>query len=98
MVINILIGILFIVVFYSVIKRSFLFPGAGIDNFMTKESTGSIKGFAIIMIAFSHICQDEPEIRQILLGGVKRIVCFFHGEQWECQFFSSFRDMVVFSR
>ncbi len=71
MVINILIGILFIVVFYSVIKRSFLFPGAGIDNFMTKESTGSIKGFAIIMIAFSHICQDEPEIHQILLGGGK---------------------------
>lgn len=38
-------------------------------DLLDKSSTDALKGFSIIMIAMSHICQYEPDLKQILIGG-----------------------------
>lgn len=68
MLLNVLIGLLVIIVLVSVVKNM-VNKGGSSANSLTKDSTNSLKGFAIIMIALAHICQYEKPLKEILIGG-----------------------------
>lgn len=67
MLINISLLLMILIVIYSVGRTLFL-ANQG-HSFMTVESTSALRGLAIIMIVFSHICQYEPDFNEIILGG-----------------------------
>lgn len=71
MVVNFLLAIFIMMVIYCFVKTQILTKDNGEEkkSFFSKESTGALKGVAIIAIAFSHICQDAPELKGLLWGG-----------------------------
>lgn len=68
MLVNILLVLLFILILYCFVKNHIL-EEVGSYVFMSKEATGTIRGVAILAIAFAHICQAEPVLKEILIGG-----------------------------
>lgn len=71
MLLNILVLLIIGAVLISTVKNLFTHRDAN-DNsigFLGKDSTVALRGFAIIMIAFSHICQYEKLLKEILIGG-----------------------------
>lgn len=65
--------ILFLLLFVLLILWCFVennyFNKINESNFLSKESTGALRGVAIIAIVFSHIFQNAPEIKELLWGG-----------------------------
>lgn len=67
MIMNIILVFVILLIFYSFFK--------GISNdshdcatFLSKDATGSLRGFAILMIMFAHICQYDNSLKEILIG------------------------------
>lgn len=46
---------------------------------LSKESTGALKGAAIFAVVISHICQDAPELKNLLIGGKYTYTILFSG-------------------
>lgn len=69
MLINISLLLMILIVIYSVGRTLFFRSVNQSYGFMTVESTGALRGLAIIMIVFSHICQYEVDFNEIILGG-----------------------------
>ena len=46
---------------------------------LSKESTGALKGAAIFAVVISHICQDAPELKNLLIGGKHTYTILFSG-------------------
>lgn len=71
MLLNVLILLMLVAVLISVAKNLLSHKnGNGTDRrFLGKDSTNAMRGFAIIMIALSHICQYENSLKESLIGG-----------------------------
>lgn len=64
---------------------------------LSKESTGALKGAAIFAVVISHICQDAPELKNLLIGGkYTYTIFFFRGWDWCCYFFPSVGVWVLY--
>lgn len=68
MIVNFLLAIFILVIVYCFAKNCIVNKN-GNSNFLSKESTGALRGAAIIAIVFSHVCQDAPELNDLLIGG-----------------------------
>lgn len=71
MLLNVLVLLMVVAVLTSTAKNMFVQREAN-DNsigFLGKDNTAALRGFAIIMIAFSHICQYEKSLKETLIGG-----------------------------
>lgn len=64
---------------------------------LSKESTGALKGAAIFAVVISHICQDAPELKNLLIGGKYTYTILFSGVGLVLLFFSFCRGMGVIS-
>lgn len=97
MLLNILVLLIIGAVLISTVKNLFTHRDAN-DNsigFLGKDSTVALRGFAIIMIAFSHICQYEKLLKEILIGGASRTQFCSHVAQSVFRCFFCFLDMDV---
>lgn len=68
MLINIFLLALIFIVLIGIFKN---FKGNKRDSgiILAPDSTGALKGLAILMIAFAHVCQHESTFAQIIVGG-----------------------------
>lgn len=70
MIVNILLTLVVLLILYSVVIITLKDRQSSVSvAFMNKDATGSLRGFAIIMIALAHICQYENSLKEILIGG-----------------------------
>lgn len=93
--------ILFLLLFVLLILWCFVennyFNKINESNFLSKESTGALRGVAIIAIVFSHIFQNAPEIKELLWGGkYLYTLVFMWGGDRSCHFFHIVRIWVLY--
>ena len=69
MIVNLLLLIFSLMILFCFLKNSVLAKKNKVGCFLNKESTGALRGATIIAIAFAHICQNAPEIKEVLFGG-----------------------------
>lgn len=68
MIVNLLLVIFSLMILFCFLKNGVLTKNNKY-SFLNKESTGALRGATIIAIAFSHICQNAPELKEVLFGG-----------------------------
>lgn len=68
MIVNLLLLIFSLMILFCFFKNSIL-AKKNKYAFLDKESTGALRGATIIAIAFAHICQYAPELKEVLFGG-----------------------------
>lgn len=99
MIVNVLLLVFLLLVLYGILQNHIL----GKNNqqiFLNKDITGALRGIAIVAIVFSHICQAEPSLRDLIIGGkyTYTIIFTWGGDRGSCVF-SPFRVwMFSFNR
>lgn len=97
MAVNFLVVVFIIVILYCLIKNNILIKDKE-WSFLSRESTGTLRGAAIVAIVFSHICQDAPELKGILFGGKYTYTLLFIGGGIGVAIFSCYQVMAVISQ
>lgn len=69
MIVNILLATFCTIILYCVLSRVVATKKMMSGSFLSKESTGALRGISIIAITFAHICQAEPQLVDSLVGG-----------------------------
>lgn len=69
MIVNILLAAFCTIILYCVLSRVVATKKMMSGSFLSKESTGALRGISIIAITFAHICQAEPQLVGSLVGG-----------------------------
>lgn len=67
MIVNVLLAMFLFVILYGFIQNGIMQKGEQI--FLDRKVTDSLRGFAIVAIIFSHICQQEPSLNELIVGG-----------------------------
>ena len=76
MVVNFILACFILLVLYCIIQNRMTSDN---HTLLSKKSTGALKGAAIFAVVVSHICQDAPELRNLLIGGKYTYTILFSG-------------------